>query len=481
MENKSDKLTVNQRINLLLDPDSFVEFGSSTGKDNGPNKDGVITGYGKINERPVYIYAQDFSYMGGSMGKIHCKKILGVVDLAIKNGAPLIGLLESGGARIQDSIDSLDGGGLIFLKNTQASGVIPQISIIFGPCAGIAVYSPALTDFIFLIKGKSNMFVTGPDVVKSVTGEVINLENLGGTTVHSEESGIAHVVSEDERVSIKKVRELLSYLPENNLEDPPLLEENVELKSDIMKLSEIVPQDTKKPYDIKEVIKAIVDHNSFFELQEAFAKNVVIGFGRLKGRVIGIVANQPKVLAGCIDINASNKIARFVRFLDCFNIPIINLVDVPGYLPGLDQERGGIIKCGAKVLYAYCEATVPKVVVILRKAYGGAYIALASKEMGFDKVIAWPKAEIGVMGAEQGIKIIHKKEIEKSSNKEDITKEKLREYNLNLLNLKNHIDNYKIDAIIQPDETRGTLIRFLEILSNKRVIKIPKKHGNIPL
>lgn len=484
LQHKKGKLTARERLKYLLDAGSFIEleaFAELQNKELEAKKmagDGVITGYGTINKRPVYVYAQDFSFMGGSMGETHNKKIANVMELALKTGCPCIGLLDSGGARIQEGVSALDTGGRIFQLNTLSSGIIPQISAILGPCAGIAVYSPALTDFIFMVKRTSYMFITGPDVIKTVTGEVIDFEGLGGATAHNEKSGVAHFIAENEKECLGMIKVLLRYLPQNNLESP----QHFSIDSAIRytkKLETIVPDDPKKTYDIKDVIEEIFDKKSFFEIQSNYAANAVVGFARLNGNVIGIVANQPKVLAGCLDINSSDKIARFVRFCDCFNIPLINIVDVTGYLPGTNQEHNGIIRHGAKVLYSYSEATVPKISLVLRKAYGGAYIALVSKEMGFDKVIAWPTAEIAVMGAEQAVSIINKDELSKNSEK--LKSDLVRQYTEKYLNPYVAAKLGKVDMIIEPKDTRIALIKCLEMLISKREKKPSKKHGNMPL
>ncbi len=480
------RLTAIERINLLLDKNSFVELDKFAElKSHNYNlqskkqpRDGIITGYGTINKRPVYVYAQDFTFMGGSMGEMHNKKIASMIDMALKNGAPCISLLDSGGARIQEGISGLDGGGEIFLKNTMASGVIPQISAILGPCAGIAVYSPALTDFIFMTKKISHMFITGPDVVKEVTGEEINFENLGGSLIHNEKSGVAHFTAENEKECINMIKLLLTYLPQNNLDNPPFMNTGDNPERTNNNLEKIVPTDSKKTYDVKEVIEEVLDKKTFFEVHKNYAQNAVIGFGRLNNNVVGIIANQPSVLAGCLDINSSNKISRFVRLCDAFNIPLVNFVDVTGYLPGTDQEHNGIIRHGAKMLYAYSEATVPKISLVMRKAYGGAYIALVSKEMGFDKVIAWPIAEIAVMGPEQAVKIIYRKELKANPK---IKSQKIKEYAEKFLNPYEAAKQGKVDLIIDPKDTRKTLIRCLEIIINKREKNPQKKHGNIPL
>ncbi|MBS3098314.1 acyl-CoA carboxylase subunit beta [Candidatus Woesearchaeota archaeon] len=487
-QHKKGKLTARERLNLLLDKDSFIEtnaFAELT--DNNfdlQNKkvagDGVITGYGTISKRPVYVYAQDFSVMGGSMGEVHTRKIANIISSALKTGCPVIGLLDSGGARIQEGIGGLGGGGEIFLNNTMASGVIPQLSVIMGPCAGIAVYSPALTDFVFMVDKISNMFITGPDVIKTVTGETIDFEGLGGASIHNQKSGVAHFFTNSEKECINTIKKLISYIPQNNLENPPSINTGDNPDRVNNNLADIVPDDPKKAYDVKEVINEVFDKNSFFEVHEYYAQNAVVGFARLNNNTIGIVANQPKILAGCLDINSSDKIARFVRFCDCFNIPLINLVDVTGYLPGTEQEHGGIIRHGAKILYAYSEATVPKISLVMRKAYGGAYIALVSKDMGFDKVIAWPISEIAVMGAEQAVNIIFRNEIN-GKNGEKIKKERIKEFSEKFLNPYEAAKRGKVDVIIEPKETRKTLIKCLDILTNKRERRPSKKHGTIPL
>ena len=483
LQHKKGKLTARERLDYLLDKDSFIEldaFAELQNKDLEAKKragDGVITGHGTIDKRPVYVYAQDFSFMGGSMGEMHNRKIANVMEIALKTGCPIIGLLDSAGARIQEGVSALDTGGKIFQLNTFASGIIPQISVIMGPCAGIAVYSPALTDFIFMVKNTSYMFITGPDVIKTVTGESIDLEALGGSVAHSEKSGVAHFVGEDEKETLEMVKALLSYLPQNNLESPMFLNKDSETRQ-TKSLEDVVPGDPKKIYDMITVIDEIFDKKSFFEIQPNYAQNAVTGFARLNGHVIGIVANQPKFLAGCLDINSSNKISRFVRFCDCFNLPIINLVDVTGYLPGTAQEHNGIIKNGAKILYSYSESTVPKISLVLRKAYGGAYIAMVSKDMGFDKVLAWPNAEIAVMGAEQAVAIVNKDQISKDPKSR---KELVEQYQEKLLNPYVAAKLGKIDMIIEPRETRIALIKCLEMLISKREKRPSKKHGNMPL
>jgi len=482
------KLTASERLKLLLDKNSFTELNGvmelqSHNYDLQEKKrpgDGIITGYGRINNRPVCVFAQDFNFMGGSMGEVHNTKIALLQEHALKVGCPIIGLYDSGGARIQEGVHGLDIGGRIFKNNTFASGVIPQISVILGPCAGIAVYSPALTDFIFMVKNISNMFITGPDVIKSVTGEEIDFDSLGGSVPHSEKSGVASFVADNEKECFDMIKVLLSYLPQNNMENPNYINISDSASRENIKLNSLVPKDPKKVYDVKEVIKEVTDKNTFMELQESYAANAIIGFARLNSNSVGIVANQPQISAGCLDINSSGKIARFVRLCDAFNIPIINLVDVTGYLPGIDQEHNGIIRQGAKVLFAYSEASVPKIAMVMRKAYGGAYIALASKEMGYDKVIAWENAEIAVMGAEQAVNIIHRKELI-GKNAEKVRKQKIKEYEDKFLSPVDAAKAGRVDIIIDPKESRKTLISCLDMLINKREKRPAKKHGIIPL
>ncbi|GLV58643.1 propionyl-CoA carboxylase subunit beta [Dictyobacter sp. S3.2.2.5] len=488
-QHKKGKLTARERVDLLLDPGSFNEldmFVTHRASDFGLDEqripgDGVVTGYGKIDGRLVYVFSQDFTVFGGSLSEAHAEKICKVMDLATRNGAPVIGLNDSGGARIQEGVVSLGAYADIFLRNTLASGVVPQISAIMGPCAGGAVYSPAITDFIFMVEETSYMFVTGPNVLKAVTHEDVSFEDLGGAMVHNSTSGVAHFASPGEPECLAMIRRLLSYLPSNNVDDPPLITPNDEASRIIDELNEIVPDNPGKPYDIKEVIHHIVDDGDFFEVQEHFAQNIIVGFARLNGRSIGIVAQQPRVLAGVLDINASDKAARFVRFCDCFNIPIITLEDVPGFLPGVGQEHNGIIRHGAKLLYAYCEATVPKVTVITRKAYGGAYDVMSSKHIRGDINYAWPTAEIAVMGAEGAVNILFKDEIEHASDPEQRRKELIAEYNARFANPYIAASRGYVDEVIEPRYTRVKLINALEMLRNKRDTNPPKKHGNIPL
>lgn len=488
-QHKKGKLTARERLDLLLDPGSFNEldmFVTHRASDFGLDEqkipgDGVVTGYGKIDGRLVYVFSQDFTVFGGSLSEAHAEKICKVMDLATRNGAPVIGLNDSGGARIQEGVVSLGAYADIFLRNTLASGVVPQISAIMGPCAGGAVYSPAITDFIFMVEETSYMFVTGPSVLKAVTHEDVSFEDLGGALVHNSTSGVAHFASPGEPECLGMIRRLLSYLPSNNVDDPPLVTPKDTANRIIDELNEIIPDNPGKPYDMKEVIHHIVDDGDFFEVQEHFAQNIIVGFARLNGRSIGIVAQQPRVLAGVLDINASDKAARFVRFCDCFNIPIITLEDVPGFLPGVGQEHNGIIRHGAKLLYAYCEATVPKITVITRKAYGGAYDVMSSKHIRGDINYAWPTAEIAVMGAEGAVNILFKDEIERAADPEQRRKELIAEYNAKFANPYITASRGYIDEVIEPRYTRVKLINALEMLRNKRDTNPPKKHGNIPL
>jgi acetyl-CoA carboxylase carboxyltransferase component len=491
-QHQKGKLTARERINLLLDEDTFVEldpFVESRFDVLGLEKkkfkgDAVITGFGEIDKRQVYVYSQDFSKMGGSLGEMHAQKIVKVLKLALKTGSPIIGIIDSGGARIQEGVSSLDGYAEIFRYMVKASGVIPQISVLVGPSVGGASYAPGLSDFIFMVEGISYMFITGPEVIKAVTKETVSFEELGGAAVHMLKSGCAHFVFKNERDCFSGVRYLLSYLPQNNLENPPrrknILNEFLK-KEESERLLEIIPEEEEKGYPMEEVIEEIFDKNSFFEVQKGFAPNSIVGFARLFGYVVGVVANQTKNLAGTLDIDSSDKVSRFVRFCDCFNIPLINIVDTPGYLPGTDQEYKGIIRHGAKVLYAYSEATVPKISLILRKAFGGAYIALASRKLGYDKVIAWPSAQIAVMGPEQAVRVIYRKEILKSKDPSVFEKEKIKELKELFLNPYQAAKLGQVDMIIHPKDTRKILIRVLKSLLNKRESKIPKKHGNIPL
>ena len=475
------KYTARERLEKLFDEGTFVEldmfmkhrctnFGQE--KKNMP-ADGVVTGYGTVDGRLVYAYAQDFTVSGGALGEKHAHKIWKVMDLAMKMGAPCIGINDSGGARIQEAVDALSGYGGIFYRNTAASGVIPQISVIMGPCAGGAVYSPAITDFIFMVKNTSQMFITGPAVIKSVTAEEVTAEELGGAVTHNRRSGVAHFACENEDDCLAKIRELLSYLPSNNMEDAPSVEPTDDPDRQDESLNTVVPDNPNMPYDMKDVIRSIVDNGEFFEVQELFATNVIIGYARMDGRVVGIVANQPNVMAGCLDVDASDKAARFVRFCDAFNIPLLTLVDVPGFLPGVDQEHNGIIRHGAKMLYAYSEATVPKVTVITRKAYGGSYIAMCCRELGADQVMAWPTSEIAVMGPAGAANIIFRKDPDKEAKTQEYIDEFATPYVA--------AERGYVDMVIEPKETRPLVITAFNALASKREVGPAKKHGNIPL
>lgn len=488
-QHEQGKLTARERLDLLLDKGSFHEidmFVTHRARDFGMEakkvlSDSVVTGWGTIEGRLVYVYSQDFTVFGGSLSQVHSEKICKVMDMAIKNGAPLIGLNDSGGARIQEGVVSLGGYADIFLRNTLASGVIPQISAIMGPCAGGAVYSPALTDFIFMVQNSSYMFVTGPDVVKAVTHEEVSFEDLGGASVHAEISGVCHYVADSEADCLFLMRMLLGFLPQNNMEDPPFVESSDDPLRSELALDSIVPDNPNKPYDMRDVIRMVVDDGDFLEIQAAYAPNIVIGFARLGGHSVGIVANQPEHLAGVLDINAAEKAGRFVRFCDCFNVPLVTLVDVPGFLPGTTQEHGGIIRHGAKLLYAFCEATVPKITVIIRKAYGGAYDVMNSKHIRADVNLAWPTAEIAVMGPEGAVNIIFRKEILESVDSESKRADLVEEYRDAFAHPYVAAGMGYLDDVIEPHETRTRLINALEMLSNKRDANPAKKHGNIPL
>jgi acetyl-CoA carboxylase carboxyltransferase component len=443
--------------------------------------DGVITGHGLVDGRPVFAFSQDFTARAGSLGEMHAKKICKVMDLALKAGVPFVGINDSGGARIQEGVDALSGYGQIFFRNSAASGVIPQISAIMGPTAGGAVYSPAMTDWIFMVKKSSFMFITGPDVIKAVTGEEISFEDLGGAKTHNQKSGVAHFACESDEDAINQIRNLLSYLPSNNMEDPPAVDTGDDPNRTDAALDSIIPDSPTKIYDMKEVIQSIVDNGDFFEPHQYFARNMIIGFARLNGRVIGIIANQPKQLAGCLDINASDKATRFIRFCDAFNIPLLTIADVPGYLPGSQQEWGGIIRHGAKLLWCYSEATVPKLLLVTRKDYGGSYLAMCSKDLGADMAFAWPTAEIAVMGAEGAANIIHRKEIKGAADPAAKRQEKIVEYDALFANPYQAAQRGYIDAVIRPSETRPRLIDALEAMCSKRETRPPKKHGNIPM
>ena len=487
-QHKKGRLTARERIDLLVDKGSFREvdaFVKHRTHDFDLDKqkfigDSVVTGWGTIEGRLVYVFSQDFTVFGGSLGEVHAEKICKIMDMAMKNGAPVIGLNDSGGARIQEGVVALGGYADIFLRNTMASGVVPQISAIMGPCAGGAVYSPALTDFIFMTRNTSYMFVTGPDVVKTVTHEDVTQEELGGASVHSEVSGVCHVAADSEADTLYLIRKMLGYLPQNNMEDPPFVAGDDPLRMD-EDLNSLIPDDPNKPYDIKEVITKIMDNGQFFEIHEGYAQNIVVGFARLGGHSVGIVANQPAVLAGVLDIDASEKGARFVRFCDSFNIPIITFEDVPGFLPGTNQEHHGIIRSGAKLLYAYCEATVPKLTVVTRKAYGGAYCVMSSKHIRSDVNLAWPSSEIAVMGPDGAVNIIFRKELAEAKDPVARKAELVADYREKFASPYVAAEYGFIDDVIEPKETRPRLINALEMLTNKRDSNPAKKHGNIPL
>jgi len=480
-QHASGKMTARERIEKLFDAGTFVEldqfvthrcvnFGMSEKELPG---EGVVTGYGTIDGRLVYAFAQDFTVEGGSLGEMHAAKIVKVQNLALKMGAPIVGINDSGGARIQEAVDALAGYGKIFLNNTLASGVIPQISVIMGPCAGGAVYSPALTDFIYMVKNTSQMFITGPQVIKSVTAEEVTSEALGGAMTHNSVSGVAHFATENEDDCLQQIRYLLSFLPSNNLEEPPVYENGDDANRMDDGLNSLLPDNSNMPYDMKDVIKAIVDNGEFYEVQPHFAQNILTCYARFDGQTVGIIANQPKVMAGCLDINASDKSARFIRCCDAFNIPLVNLVDVPGFLPGTDQEYGGIIRHGAKMLYAYSEATVPKITVITRKAYGGSYLAMCSQDLGADQVLAWPTSEIAVMGPAGAANIIFRGAADAAEKTAQYVEEFATPYKA--------AERGFVDIVIEPKETRPRIITALNMLASKREARPAKKHGNIPL
>jgi propionyl-CoA carboxylase beta chain len=488
-QHEKGKYTARERIEKLLDTGTFIEldafvlhkcfeFGMEDKRVLG---DGVVTGYGRIDGRLIYIFSQDFTVFGGSLGEMFAEKICKVMDLALKNGAPVIGLNDSGGARIQEGVVSLGGYAEIFFRNVMSSGVIPQISAIMGPCAGGAVYSPAMTDFIMMVDGTSHMFITGPDVIKTVTGEDVTFEALGGAMTHNSKSGVAHFMAKNEDDCIEKIRKLLSYIPQNNLESPPKLEPTDDPNRMDKELAKLVPPDPNQPYDMREVVKHIVDNNEFFEVHPYWAENIIVGFARLHGYAIGVVGNQPNKLAGTLDIDSSTKGARFVRFCDAFNVPLLTFVDVPGFLPGTNQEYGGIIRNGSKLLYAFCEATVPKMTVITRKAYGGAYDVMCSKHIRADINFAWPSAEIAVMGPAGAVNIIFRKEIGSAENKEEKHKELVTDYRKKFASPYYAAERGYIDDVIEPQVTRPRLINALETLHSKREPRPRKKHGNIPL
>jgi len=489
-QHKKDKLTARERMDILFDKGSFVELdvfvshrcnNFDMAKTQAPG-DGVVTGYGTVDGRLVYAYAQDFTVLGGSLGEYHAEKIVKVQSMALKMGVPVIGLNDSGGARIQEGVNSLSGFGKIFHNNTISSGVIPQISVIMGPCAGGAVYSPAITDFVFMVDQTSQMFITGPQVIKTVTGEDISSEELGGAKTHNSISGVAHFMGKDDEETLAQVRELLSYLPANNLEVAPVVPPtNDDVNRLIPEFNEIIPDNPNKAYDVYEIIKKIADDSKFYDVMPHYAKNIVTCYIRMNGSTVGVIANQPKVAAGCLDINASDKAARFVRRCDAFNIPLLTIEDVPGFLPGVDQETGGIIRHGAKLLYAYCEATVPKVTMILRKAYGGAYIAMCNKELGADIVLAWPSAQIAVMGADGAANIVFKNEIKNSDDPIEERKSKVAEYEEKFNNPYRAAEMGYVEDVIEPAQSRQRVISAFDMLESKRETLPPKKHGNIPL
>ncbi len=485
------KMTARERIEELLDPDSFVELdelarhrSTAFGLDKTrPYGDGVVTGYGTVDGRPICVFAQDFTVFGGSLGEVFGEKIVKVMDLAMKTGCPLVGINDSGGARIQEGVVSLGLYGEIFLRNVRASGVIPQISLIMGPCAGGAVYSPAITDFTVMVDKTSHMFITGPDVIKTVTGEDVPFEELGGARTHNTKSGVAHHMGGDEKAAIEYVKALLSYLPSNNLDEPPVFESDAELAvtDDDRVLDTFIPDSANQPYDMHRVIESVLDDEEFLEVQALFAPNILCGFGRVEGRSVGVVANQPMQFAGCLDIDASEKAARFVRTCDAFNVPVLTFVDVPGFLPGTDQEWDGIIRRGAKLIYAYAEATVPKVTVITRKAYGGAYDVMGSKHLGADLNFAWPTAQIAVMGAQGAVNILYRSELRDATDPDATRAEKITEYEDTLANPYVAAERGYIDSVIPPSQTRVAVTRALRVLRGKRETLPPKKHGNIPL
>lgn len=487
-QHSKGKLTARERINLLLDPNTFTEIDKFvTHRSDDPDVkkyfgDGLVTGFGTIGGRQVFIYVYDFTVLGGSLGEMAGKKVSKVMTHALKVGCPIIGILDSGGARIQEGVSSLDGYGDIFLKNAMASGVIPQITASIGPCAGGAVYSPSMTDFVIMVENIGQMFVTGPEVVKEVLSQEVTFEELGGARTHATKSGVAHFIAKDEVDCMDKIKILISYLPQNNREEPEIIIENTDDPNRLdPNLIKVLPENPYQSYDMKEIINSIVDNGNFFEVHELFAENIVVGFARMGGRSVGIVANQPLFLAGALDIHSSNKAARFVRFCDSFNIPIVTLVDTPGYLPGTDQEHNGIIRHGSKLLFAYCEATVPKITCIVGKAYGGAYIAMGSKNLGTDLNIAWPTAEIAVLGPEAAITIIHRKSLKDSPDAVGRKKDLAKEYRNKFANPYIAAERGTIDSVIDPMETRTTIISALNALSNKREPRPWKKHGNINL
>lgn len=486
-QHSKGKLTARERIALLLDEGTFLELDKYVvhRSDDPDSKkyygDGVITGFGEVHGRQVFVYVYDFTVLGGSLGEMAGKKISKLMDHAMKSGAPLIGIIDSGGARIQEGVMSLDGYGDIFFRNTMASGVIPQITASIGPCAGGAVYSPAMTDFVIMVENIGQMFVTGPEVVKEVLSQEVSFEELGGAITHATKSGVAHFVAKNEYECMDKIKKILSYIPQNNSEPSPIVETTDEPNRFDTNLLNILPENPYEQYDMKQVINSIVDNGDFFEIHELFAENIVVGFARLNGRSVGIIANQPMYLAGALDINSSNKAARFIRFCDAFNIPLVTLVDTPGYLPGADQEHNGIIRHGSKLLYAYCEATVPKITCIIGKAYGGAYIAMGSKNLKADVNFAWPTAEIAVLGPEAAITIIHRRDLKQSADAASVKKKLAREFREKFANPYIAAEKGIIDMVIDPMETRPMIIAALNALTNKKEARPAKKHGNINL
>lgn len=490
-QHQKGKLSARERLDHLFDPGTFREldmYMQHRSTNFGLNKteikaDGVVIGHGLVEGRPVFAYSQDFTSRGGSLGEQHAAKICKVMDLAQKAGCPIVGINDSGGARVEEGVEALKGYGEIFFRNSRCSGVIPQISAIMGPCAGGAVYSPAMTDFIFMVKNTSHMFITGPSVIKTVTGEDTTFEELGGALVHNTKSGNAHFACEDDKDAIEHIKELLHFLPSNNMEEPPRVDPADDPRRECAKLDSIIPDNAKEPYDMKEVLREILDDGDLFETHELYARNAITGYGRLNGRVVGILANQPLTLAGCLDIDASDKLSRFIRTCDAFNIPMITFCDVPGYLPGLEQEWGGIIRHGAKLLWSYAEATVPKLTVVTRKNYGGAYIAMNSRHLGADMVFAWPSAQIAVMGAQGAVEIIgsYRKKIKESPDPEAARLEAINEYEEQFNNPYRAAERGYVDDVIKPSETRARLIDALEVMATKRDSLPPKKHGNVPL
>jgi len=488
-QHQTGKLTARERLDLLFDPGSFCEldmFVRHRCTDFGMEDvfiagEGVVTGYGTVNGRPVCAYSQDFTARGGSLGEMHAKKICKVMDLALRMGVPVVGLNDSGGARIQEGVDALAGYGSIFFRNSMASGTVPQISAIMGPTAGGAVYSPAMTDWLFMVNKTSYMFITGPDVIKTVSGEEIDFETLGGAAVHNAKSGVAHFACDSDTHAIEMIKEMLGYLPSNNMEDPPAVETGDNPARTDPRLDSIVPESARQSYDMRDVITSIVDNGAILEPHRDYAENIIVCFARMNGRTVGIIANQPLFIAGSLDVNASDKATRFIRFCDSFNIPLLTLVDVPGYLPGTDQEWSGIIRHGAKLLWCYSEATVPKITMIVRKAYGGAYLAMCAKELGADMVFAWPTAEIAVMGAEGAAKVIHRREISEAADRKAKEQEKIEEYRGLFYNPYIAASRGLVDEVIMPSESRSKIVAALEFLASKRETRPPKKHGNIPV